>query len=151
MGTGAIMPLSTSLSSNSFTFSLQWEGTGIGLCFAFGVALSLRWICAGGPAMVGNGVSLLNAVSGNSSINHYLSLVTFCSVGGMYWDQTTQHDRIHNKASTLSVELVFCLFENLVKPVNYKNRAQKIQACSQANVQQVYNTYMVIKVQISKI
>ena len=54
----------------------------MGMCLALGMKLSFRWICAGGPDMVGKGDSLLKAVSENCSINHCLSLGTFCSFGG---------------------------------------------------------------------
>ena len=65
IGTGAIMPLSTSLSRLSLTFVFQWWGMGIGAWRAWGTASGFRWIFAGGPDKDGNGGELLNALLAN--------------------------------------------------------------------------------------
>ena len=67
IGTGAITPISTSLSRDSLTCFLKWKGTGIGECRALGMAPSFRWIWAGGPEILGNGADALNADALNLS------------------------------------------------------------------------------------
>ena len=42
MGTGAMIPFSTSFQRTYLTDPLKWKGTGIGLCLALGTAPSLR-------------------------------------------------------------------------------------------------------------
>ena len=46
----------------------------------WGVALSIKWICVGGPDMVGNGGDLLNALEANCSIKYFLNCGTFSGV-----------------------------------------------------------------------
>ena len=46
----------------------------------WGVALSIKWICVGGPDMVGNGGDLLNVLEANCSSKYFLSCDMFSGV-----------------------------------------------------------------------
>ena len=77
-----IIPHFMLLSSPCFTASFQWKGTGMGICLAYGSAFELRWMCASGAFISGNGMLWLNVVLLNWSSKYCFNLGIFSSVGG---------------------------------------------------------------------
>lgn len=61
------MPCCTSSSNDSLMIFFQCIGIGIGMCRATGLALGLRWICAGSKFIAGNDGAWSNAVLLNLS------------------------------------------------------------------------------------
>ena len=56
------IPFLTWLSNSSLTSCLQWNGTSISVCLAYGTAFDFKWIWAGGTDMLGNSDDLLKVM-----------------------------------------------------------------------------------------
>ena len=65
--TGAMIPLSTSWSRLSLTFTFQSCGIGMGVWRASATAPGFKWILAGRPDKDGNGGELLKELLANCS------------------------------------------------------------------------------------